>query len=698
MTNMGNVIISSGAIIALLALAGFSLHRERSRAGLFLCAALTVTALLELFDLLALSATEGAISWKRYALISESFLPPFWILCSLTCARQYGPWKIGRLLKGVVALSFLISALPVIFPINTFFYAPDFPAERLLFLGNTGYFFYIGIMACLVFALVNFEATLANASPDALWKIKYDIIGLGTILAVLIFYYSQAFLYRSLNMNYLLLRSFLYLVAATMMAYSQVCRRGKVRIQVSRLAAYKSVVLFAVGLYLVMLGLLGEGMKYVGTSFSRTVTISFAFLVGIALLTLLLSERVRREVKVMLHKNFYQHKHDYRTQWLRFTEQLSTSRSGEELLQRILSAYCEIFGIEGATLFLYEEGRSGYYVTAQYEMEPIQDVIAPQNSLISFMKKRAWVINVREDNPEIMSENSQFFSKNNISFVIPLFAGERLEGFIALGPVIKLNEVYIYEDYDLMKTIGRQASLAIMHQRLSEQASQAREMEAIGNVAAFVVHDLKNLVSNLSLIVENAARYIHNPDFQRDMLASLGNTVVKMQRLIGRLKNLGEGELFNLQQVNLLELVQKTARMVSGSPITVSGSPETSFVDENEIQKVVLNLLINGIEASGTDEPLLAEVGSAGESFIRVTDRGCGMSDRFIRTELFKPFRTTKKKGLGIGLYQCRKIVEAHGGRIEVSSAEGRGSVFTVWLTNSTDMSSEKPHKGAIDG
>jgi len=686
---MSEVVISIGAIIALLALAGDALRRERSRSGPLLGAALAVTALLELFDLCALKVTGEGVTWKRYALIAESLLPPLWILCSLTFARKKGPWKIGGLLKGMVALSFLFCLLQVVLPLDAFFYAPDFPAERLLFLSTTGFFYYIGIMATLVFALVNFETTLANATPDALSKIKFDIIGFGVILAVLIFYYSQAILYRTLNMNYLLLRSFLYLTAACIIAYSRVFRRGNVRIRVSRQAAYKSIVLFTVGLYLVLLGLLGEGMQYVGTSFSRSVTISLAFLIGIALLTLLLSERMRREVKVFLHKNFYQQKHDYRTQWLRFTEQLSTSQSGDELLRRILSACCDIFGFHGAALFLYEGGCCGYCMTAFYEIEPMEDVIPPGNSLISFMNTRAWVINVRDDNPEIITEELSFFRKNGITLIIPLFAGEILEGFVALGHPIKANEVYTYEDYDLMKTIARQASLAIMHQRLSEQASQAREIEAVGNVAAFVMHDLKNLVSNLSLIVENAARYIHNPDFQQDMLASLANTADKMQKLIGKLKNLREGDVTAPRPVNLLELLEKTALLVTGSRVTVSGAPVTAIVDENEIQKVVLNLLMNGIEASGPDEPVLAEVGFASAPFIRVTDRGCGMSARFIRTELFKPFRTTKKKGLGIGLYQCRKIVEAHGGRIEVNSAEGSGSVFTVCLANCGDMSTE---------
>lgn len=666
--------------MALMALVLHAAYKDRSSAGRFLCAALTATALVELLDLLSLTVSTDAVVWKRYALIAEALLPPLWVLCSLTYARQRGPWRIGWRLRIVVALTTLFSIVSIAVPFKTFFYAPDFPVERLLFMGTAGYYFYVGIMAFLVFALVNFEATLANASPEALWKIKFEIIGLGTILAVMVFYYSQTLLYRTLNMNYTMLRAFMFIVAAFMIGYSRLFRQGTVRIQVSRQTAFKSCVLLAVGIYLVMIGFMGQGLHYFGTYFPRTVSISAAFLSGIALLIMIFSERVRREVKVVLHKNFYQHKYDYRTQWLRFSEQLSTSRSGEELLKRILSAYCEIFGIVGAALFLYEEGHGGYCLTAQHEMEPIQDVITPENSIIRFMKKSAWIINVKDDNSEHIADNAQFLSVNQLSFLVPLFAGERLEGFIALGKVIKVNEIYIYEDYDLMKTIARQASLAIMHQKYSEQITQAREIEAISNVAAFVIHDLKNLVSNLSLIVENAARHIHNPDFQKDMLTSLGNTVAKMQRLIGRLKNLGEGELFNLQHVDLLKLAEKTSLLVSGSSITVTGTPETVFVDENEIQKVVLNLIINGVEASGPDEPVVVEVGCAGAAFIRVSDQGCGMSSSFIRTELFKPFRTTKKQGLGIGLYQCRQIVEAHGGRIEVDSVKGRGSVFTVWL------------------
>jgi signal transduction histidine kinase len=155
-----------------------------------------------------------------------------------------------------------------------------------------------------------------------------------------------------------------------------------------------------------------------------------------------------------------------------------------------------------------------------------------------------------------------------------------------------------------------------------------------------------------------------------------------MQKLISRLKNLGEQDPVKLQQVNLLELAERTALLVMGKNISVSGTAEIVRVDENEMQKVLLNLLLNGIEASNPDEPVAVEVGFADAPYIRVIDQGCGIPARYVRAELFKPFRTTKKQGLGIGLYQCQQIVEAHGGRIEVSSVEGSGSVFTVWFAD----------------
>ena len=669
------------SILGLVCVAGcYILYREHNRTSFWLASALLLTALLEFFDLMSVTAGDP-LFWKRFSLIAESLLPFFWLMCSLTYSRENGFKNTGPLMKGTLVAALLLSLLPLVLPLEIFFYTPDFPQERLLFLGNVGYMFYLGIMIALVLALVNFENTLISASPESLRQMKFQITGLGVILGALVFYFSQSVLYRSLNMNYFGLRSFLYLLAIALIVYSLLFRKENTRVQVSRQVAFKSFVFMAFGAYLVIVGLMGEGMQYFGVPYQKVVTVSFAFIAAVMLLLLFLSDRFRREIKVALHKNFYQNKYDYRIQWLHFTQQLATSRSGHELIQRILESYCEIFGVSGSALFLQDSACGGYAVTAAHQMEDMHETISPDNKLITFMEKRDWVINLHDNNPEIMAENEVFFSNNGISFIVPLFISERLEGFIVIGSSLKDNEVYIYEDYDLMKTISRQASQAIFHQRLLEELAQAREMEAVGKVSTFVAHDLKNLVSNLSLIVENAGRHIQNPDFQQDMLESLGNTVARMKRMIAKLKNLGDREHYVLKPVNLLDLAQKTASLAKGASVIVEGTPEKAMVDEDEMQNVILNLVINAIEASGPDQVITIRTGANNDGvYISVQDQGCGMSADFVRNELFKPFRTTKNKGIGIGLYQCRQTAETFGGRIKVESSIGAGSTFTVYF------------------
>jgi len=673
--------VSLVAVILMLVSTLRILHLERkSTQRSFLAAPFFATALLELFDLCSVSGFWHNFPWKSGSLFVEALLPAVWLLLSLTYARDTSERGVRLPARIVLAASCLLVAVPIFLPADALFYAPDFPAERMLFLTDTGYYFYLGILAFLVVALINFESTLVNASSEALWRVKLDIVALGSMLAVFIFYYSNALLYRTLNMELVPLRSLLFIVASLMMAYSRTHWRGSARVKVSQAVLLKSVVLAVISGYLLLLGALGEGMKYFGPLFPRVLTLSLGFLSGMVLLLLLLSERAKREFKVLLHKHFYQSKYDYRAQWLDLTERLATFETGEELLKRVLSAYCDIFGVKGGALYQHQDGCGWFCATAILELEDLKETISDDNALLRYLRQKRWVFCIRDDNPEILAENRGLLANHPISFAIPLFESEQLAGFILLGQQVVPDEQYRYEDYDLMKTIARQVSVAIQHQRLSEQLTEAKAMEAVGNLATFVVHDLKNLAATISLVVENAREHLDNPEFQKDMLSSLGNTSRKMHGLIGQLRNLGESELFHLRPVDLLALARRSAELVQGRAIYVQGTAQTAMADDEEMQKVLLNLLMNAVEASRPDDPILMEVGATGEPFVRVTDKGCGMSPRFIRNELFAPFRTSKVTGLGIGLYQCRQIIAAHGGRIEVSSMEGEGTVFTVWF------------------
>jgi putative PEP-CTERM system histidine kinase len=205
-------------------------------------------------------------------------------------------------------------------------------------------------------------------------------------------------------------------------------------------------------------------------------------------------------------------------------------------------------------------------------------------------------------------------------------------------------------------------------------------LAAIGKVSTFVMHDLKNLIASLTMMLENAQEHISVPEFQSDLLVSLGNIVTKMNALILRLKKLPEKSSLQLTPVDLLQMARETAALVSGTALHVTGEHVMAAADREELQKVALNLMLNAVEATDGSTPVKVEVGENGTPFIRIKDKGCGIPAAFVQHVLFKPFSSTKKQGMGIGLYQSRQIIEAHGGRIEVVSTLDQGSEFTVWL------------------
>jgi len=680
------IIASALTLFAVLVLAGVAvvcLRLPGSRLGSALVAVvLLLTALLTAVDSVPLLVPGVATAlWKKSSLLIEGALVPAWLFCSIIFARKPGQWfQTGLFFKAVTLLSFLFVLLPLLLPPTNFYYCPDFLDEPVLFLGATGFFYYVGIMVCLVIVLVQFESTLTNASPQVFWNTKFFLLGLCLILAVQIFYYSQALLYRTINMDYGPFRAFMFLIAGLMIMFSLFRRDLAGGITVSQHVALKSVALSAVGIYLILLGGFGEGLQYLSGHFTRSVGVSVAFLSGMGLLLLLFSTRVRREIKVVLLKHFYQNKYDYRTQWLLFTEKLC-SDNWDTMLQSVLEMYCSTFGVRGAALYLYDKRQGEYAVTATHQMDLKADTLLPTNSLVLFMQERGWVYFIRDQVKDVAEENEEFFSTHKVSFVVPLPGSLGLEGFIVLGPMVKPDESYIFEDFDLMKTYARQAYQTIRQQRLSQELLLSREEAAVGNVATFIMHDLKNQLAALSLITENTPRLISNPEFQKDLVVSLQTTVQKMRDLIGNLKTLDKDKALHLDSYDLLGLVEDCALQLVGKPVVVTGERVFGVVDRNELQKVIMNLLVNALEASRPEKPVVVKVGEdEGRLFIQVQDEGCGMTQEFVQNELFVPFHTTKSTGLGIGLFQSRQIVQAHGGKMTVETFFEAGSIFTVWL------------------
>jgi putative PEP-CTERM system histidine kinase len=241
-----------------------------------------------------------------------------------------------------------------------------------------------------------------------------------------------------------------------------------------------------------------------------------------------------------------------------------------------------------------------------------------------------------------------------------------------------------WEVSDLLRTAGRQAATYVAQARASEELARSKQFESFNKMSAFVVHDLKNLVAQLSLLLRNAQRHKNNPAFQQDMLETVQSSVQKMNRILMQLRS-GGLPIEPPVPVRVDDVVERAVRSKSSSAM----APKLHASDVNlwvaasaeRLERVIGHLVQNAIEATPAEGSVDVRVSRQGpDAIIEVCDTGRGMSEEFIRNTLFKPFESTKQTGMGIGTYESREYIRELGGRMEVSSALGKGSKFTIAL------------------
>ena len=232
---------------------------------------------------------------------------------------------------------------------------------------------------------------------------------------------------------------------------------------------------------------------------------------------------------------------------------------------------------------------------------------------------------------------------------------------------------------------------SLLNLRLTNELMLAKELEAFQTMSTFFVHDLKNATSTLSLTLQNLPVHFDDPEFREDALRGIANTVNRINMHIGRLSVLRNKLELKPIESDLNQLVIETLENLNGIPgvelVKELHPLPKVVVDREQLQNVVTNLLLNARDAVGMDGQIRVETSQCeGRALLSVADNGCGMSPDFLRDSLFRPFQTTKKKGLGIGMFQSKMIVEAHRGNIQVESEPGKGTKFGVFLPLAAKM------------
>lgn len=559
-----------------------------------------------------------------------------------------------------------------------------------------------------VAGLILLEQIYRNAVPAARTSLRYLAIAIGSLLVYDVFLYSQAEMTTHLSADFWNARGLVNAFAVPFIALA--VRRNpewSLDIFVSRQVVFYTTSYMAAGTYLVVMALGGYLVRDFGGSWGAIGQVLFFSGAAIGLATLIASGTLRRRAKVFISKHFYRNKYDYRIEWLRFIGTLS-STTEDDVRRTSIHALAQIFSSPGGVLFtLDDEGRQFVPVAAwpiRIDALPNIGAVAADGELARFLEHKHWIIDLREyeRSPDIYQniELPSWLGDANLRIVSPILQLERLAGFFVLyepPPPFELT----YEDRDLMKTVGRHVATHIAQHDADRKLAESRQFEAYNRLTAFMMHDLKNSVAQLQLIVVNAARHKHNPEFIDDSIETIANAVDRMTRLIEQLRS--STATAGSQTVSFKALAQAAVERCSlRKPAPILEPCESATIvraDPERLGSVIEHIIRNAQDASLEGGRVTVSLNVASNKVsLTVADTGQGMAAEFVRERLFRPFDSTKgSKGMGIGAYQAREYVRMLGGHVEVQSSPGLGTAFSITLPLASDtppLTSDVPAAG----
>ena len=558
---------------------------------------------------------------------------------------------------------------------------------RTLFGVRAGIVVYGMHLGLAVLGLVLVERLLRSSAPHARWAVKPLCLGLTGIFGFDLFYYSDATLFGRQDLNIWVARGIAHALVLPFIGIAAARNPlWTIEMHLSRDAVLRSSALLVSGLLLLAVAAAGYFLRYVGGELGNALQIEFLFAALLVFALAVFSGSFRSKLKVFVSKHFFAYRYDYREEWLRFTRTLSADSSPQGIQQRSIHALADLVESPAGALWL-AHGDQSFRPSARWNMSAVNAVEPVDGSLGRFLERTGWVIDLAEhaSAPERYRDLSipeWLVSLPGAWLVVPLPAPAGLVGFVVLVTA-RASITIDWEVLDLLKTAGRQAASHLAQIQLTEALLEARKFDAFNRMSAFVVHDLKNLVAQLSLMLRNAERHRNNPAFQRDMLMTVGNVVERMNKLMLQLRT-GARPVEQPRSVDLQSVIRSACAAKSDQNASIDmdlavGIYGVGHMDR--LEHVIGHLVQNALDATtGRGRVSVRLRRDDNTAVIEVTDSGVGMTPEFVRDRLFKPFQTTKAAGMGVGMYESAQYVTGVGGQILVDSTPDVGTRVRVVL------------------
>jgi len=681
---------AAAIVVALIA----AVRAQGSHLKTLFVAGLGALAAESLFaGLAAHAATAGrAETWEAWRLAATALLPGCWIW--FACGYGRGPASLSkRVVGGWVAVAAMPVALAGWWHDALVTATRSSAAGWRFHLHGPALAIHAAVLVAATVMLFALEQTFRRSAGALRWRVKLLLFGLGLVFAGRLLATTPMLIFREASPVEALVEAGA-LLAALVLITAGLRREPRldVDVQFSPPGAQGALILGWTGLYLLGAGFSAQAANRLtsDTMLAASTLIALLALVLLGLLTY--SERTRVRLRRFATRHFRRSAYDYPATWRRLARDSARCFEVNDVARALARQVAETLHALSVTVWLIDASQGTVQCAASTAAaEPAGRELplppAGVRELQSYFiaHPRAVPLDAASTGwaAALCAWPPAQFARGADRLAVPLIVRGQVLGLVTIADRAGGAPCGAAE-YDLLECIADHAAAALLNAQLAQRLRESTQLEAFQTMAAFFVHDLKNAASTLSLMVQNLQVHCDDPAFRQDALSGLARTMQHMNRLIERLGRLRRAPELELEQRDLNDVVRRALERtpaVNGTMVRRFSDVLDVRVDAEQMETVVTNLVRNALEAAGpAGEVGVTTTPREGWAVLEIRDNGAGMTPEFIAHSLFRPFQTTKRYGLGIGMFQSRKIVEAHGGRIVVASEPGHGTRVEVRL------------------